>query len=151
MKFIKDTFFLILGIIFIGGSLFLFSKEQNKKFEVIKTVRISDSSINVEVAETPESRSRGLSGRESLIEGEGMLFVFDEPGRYGFWMKEMRFNIDIVWISEDFHVVGVEKGLTPETFPEIFYPNELVKYVLEVPAGETEKVGIDSGSIVSFE
>ena len=65
-------------------------------------------------------------------------------------MKDMNFDIDIVWIDEKFNVVGVEKQVSPETFPQIFYPNQEVKYVLELPAGFTDKHRIDTGQYVTI-
>mgnify|MGYP001598125534 CR=1 FL=1 len=66
-------------------------------------------------------------------------------------MKNMNFDIDIVWINENLQVIGVIHGLTPESFPEIFYPPEPVKYVLEIPCWKSRNFGIDIGSTMYFE
>jgi|SRR3989344_2593852 len=147
----KNFFFLILGLVIILGSIFLFLKQPVSRGEQVKFVKINDASIQVEVVRTPEARNQGLSGREVLPEGTGMLFVFEKSGQYGFWMKEMNFAIDIVWIAESFEVASIEHEVAPETFPKIFYPNQAVKYVLELPAGTSRNIGIDTGSIVYFE
>lgn len=141
----KTSFFLSLGIIFILGSIFLFLKQETRVEKSIRSVKIGTASILVEVADTFESRKRGLSGREKLPDGTGMLFIFENPGFHGFWMKEMHFAIDIIWVNSENRVVGVEKEVSPTTFPEIFYPNEAIKYVLEVPAGFSETHGLDTG------
>ena len=99
-----------------------------------------DTQIEVSVADTPALREEGLSGTNRLPEGVGKLFVFDTPGMYGFWMKDMQYSIDIVWIDAAWQVVGVTPGLAPETYPTIFYPPKAVLYVLEVPEGST---GVD--------
>ena len=146
----KNFFFLILGFVVIFGSVFLFFErtlvEENEK----KIIKINDTSIKVEVVDTPETRTMGLSGRETLPEGTGMLFIFDSPVQDGFWMKDMRFAIDIVWIDEESRIVDIEHKVTPETFPQVFYPNQPVKYVLELPAGYTDQHQINVGAMVQF-
>ncbi|MEK9171943.1 MAG: DUF192 domain-containing protein [Patescibacteria group bacterium] len=146
----KNFFFLILGFVVIFGSVFLFFErtlvEENEK----KIIKINDTSIKVDVADTPETRTMGLSGRETLPEGTGMLFIFDSPVQDGFWMKDMSFAIDIVWIDEKSRIVGIEHEVTPETFPQVFYPNQPVKYVLELPARYINQHHIDIGAVVQW-
>lgn len=77
-----------------------------------------------------------------------MLFIFETPGQHGFWMKDMNFSIDIVWIDENLQIVGIDKNIAPETFPNIFYPNQLVKYVLEIPAGYSDAHRIGLGAVI---
>lgn len=146
----KNFFFLILGLVVIFGSVFLFFErtlvEENEK----KIIKINDTSIKVEVVDTPQTRTMGLSGRETLPEGTGMLFIFDSPAQDGFWMKDMKFAIDIVWIDENYQIVDIDKSVLPETFPEVFYPDRAIKYVLEVPAGYTNQHQIGVGAMVQF-
>ena len=113
------------------------------------TIQIGDTRVKVEVADTDIKREKGLSGRESLAENEGMLFVFKEPGTYGFWMKDMNFAIDILWIDKDKRVVEIMQNVAPDTFPETFYPKEPIQYVLETNAGWTNKHDIIPGDIVT--
>ena len=98
-------------------------------------ISIDNVKVKVDFALTPEEQARGLSGRVSLGENEGMLFVFPAPGRHYFWMQDMRFPIDIIWVGEDKHVIFVEKNASPASFPNSFGPNADSKYVLEVNAG----------------
>jgi uncharacterized protein len=114
-------------------------------------VTIGDATINVDIADTPALRERGLSGRDSLEDGTGMLFVFENPGVYGFWMKDMNFPIDIVWINSDNEVVGVEENVSPSTYPQSLFPAEAIKYALELPAGYSARHGIKLGSLLSRE
>jgi len=145
----KNSFFFILGLIIILGSIFLFLQRALEENQT-KNIRINDVEIEVEVADTATTREFGLSNRETLLDGKGMLFVFDNPSRYGIWMKDMNFSIDIAWIDEELQVIGIEKEVTPETFPQIFYPKSTIKYVLELPAGTLDKYHIDIGGIVSW-
>jgi len=115
------------------------------------TVILSGTTVRAMLADTDELRIRGLSGRPSLSEDEGMLFVFPNPGTYGFWMKDMQFPIDIIWISESGHVVGVTPMVLPDTFPKTFFPPQPVVSVLEVPAGFSTRFGVVVGQSISFE
>jgi uncharacterized protein len=104
----------------------------------------------VEVVDTQYLLSRGLSGKESLRSDEGMFFVFQTPDKYGFWMKDMLFPIDIIWFDENFRVVHVENNVGPETYPNIFTPKSNSSYVLEISAGEAKKLSIQIGSQARF-
>lgn len=115
------------------------------------TIIAPQGSVQVELALTLEERRRGLSGRESLARDSGMLFVFDELVVPNFWMREMNFAIDIVWLDASMRVVGVEREVGPETFPETFSPEAPILYVLELASGESAKLGIDSGVTLLFE
>jgi uncharacterized protein len=108
-------------------------------------VYIGDTILPVEVAATEEARNRGLSGRGSLTEGSGMLFVFEVDNYWGIWMKDMRFSIDIVWLAKDGTIVTVAPEVSPATFPRSFLPQAPARYVLELPAGAAAHYGIAEG------
>lgn len=91
--------------------------------------------VLAEVADTVEARAQGLSGRRELLEGSGMWFVFEEEGEYGFWMKDMRFSIDIIWLDARLRIVDMWENASPDSFPEVVMPKVPARYVLEVPAG----------------
>lgn len=108
-------------------------------------VRIGDRVVvTVEVARTEAEKILGLSGRDGLMPGGGMLFVFETPSRPLIWMQGMRFPLDILWIR-DGRVVDLVKEAKPPAPgepPEVFAPPEDVQYVLEVPAGFVDRYGI---------
>ncbi len=79
-----------------------------------------------------------------------MLFVFDKPDIYSFWMKDMLFPIDMIWISEDGKVVYIERDARPESYPNSFIPDAPAKYVLEVNAGFSEKNNLKVGDKVEI-
>lgn len=118
--------------------------------ETLRTISVNGSPMRVFVAETPMELERGLGGRDSLSPADGMLFVFPEDGVYGIWMKNMRFSIDIVWLSAEGQVVHIEERVSPETYPQAFRNTELARFVLELPAGGAEAHGIRPGSILSL-
>ena len=109
--------------------------------------------VSVDVVDTPELRARGLSGRPGLAPEEGMLFLFEAPRIQSFWMKDMRFEIDILWIRD-----GRIVGITPNV-PLPKSPRELPRYpspvpcdvVLEIRAGAARRWGLLLGDSVRVE
>lgn len=115
------------------------------------TVLMPQGALEAEVAKTKSSRELGLSFRESMRDDEGMLFIFEKSGRYGFWMKDMKFSIDIIWINEKGIVVNVERNVTPNTYPSTTFINSSdAKYVLEINEGLAKKFGLFIGSKVKI-
>jgi len=106
--------------------------------------------IRAELALTEDAQEQGLSGRDSMPADVGMLFVFPTLGKYGFWMKDMRFPLDVVWIDADKRVAGVDPGLLSVSYPHIFYPSDDVEYVLELDSGEAAALGIATGTQLVF-
>ncbi len=139
-----------MGLIIVLGSIFLYFEQLLVEKSNNKIIKIGETSITVEIADTFKARAQGLSGREVLPESTGMLFIFDQPAQYGFWMKDMNFAIDIVWIDEKMRIIGIEKVILPNTFPQVFYPNQAIKYVLELPAGFSDEHRIDIGQYVTI-
>jgi uncharacterized membrane protein (UPF0127 family) len=103
------------------------------EFEAI--VKRGDLEIPVSVADTSEEQEQGLSGTLFLPPNTGKLFVFNTDDRYGFWMKDMRYPIDIIWIDKDMRIVDITHDIASDSYPKIFYPSVPVRYVLEVNAG----------------
>ena len=105
------------------------------------------------MADTDEKRTKGLSGRKNLDEKEAMLFVFPEKKQYQFWMKDMNFPIDIIFINDDI-VTNISKNAQPidPKSPNytIYSPTVDINYVLEVNAGQTDKHGIKIGDKVEI-
>ncbi len=122
----------------------------NLSINDIKYVKIAGKMLKVNLALTGEAQEQGLSGRKSLKENEGMLFVFNQTGKYSFWMKDMNFSLDIIWISEDFHVVYIKNNASPESYPESFTPKQDAKYVLEVMSSFSQKNNLKVGDKVEF-
>lgn len=122
----------------------------NKNTQAQTQVILGSKTFLMETASTPAEWQQGLSGHAPLEGGAGMIFIFDKPDNYGFWMKDMLFPLDIVWIGEDFRVVHIEKNLSPQTYPTAYYPGVPSKYVLEISAGESDKNDIKVGDLVKI-
>ena len=111
-------------------------------------VKVGTARVLIDIADTPTLRARGLSGRKLLLDDQGMYFIFDHPGMYPFWMKEMNFPIDIIWIGEHMSVVDITKSASPSSFPQTFVSSAPALYVLEVQAGFAERHGVKIGDQV---
>lgn len=119
-------------------------------------ITVGEAVFPVELADTPEKRARGLSGRPGLEAGSGMLFVFDSESRVAFWMPEMHFPLDFLWIASDCRVADITQDVPPPV-PEMalsdlprYRPSVPVQYVLEINAGEVAAAGITRGDPVVF-
>lgn len=113
------------------------------------TVVFKNIAVNVDVSDTEALREKGLSGRVSLPDGAGMLFVYQEDGVYSYWMPDMHFPIDIIWFDENLKIVYIQENATPESYPRVFSPEVPARYVLEVPAGFVQKYEVVLGEKVS--
>jgi uncharacterized membrane protein (UPF0127 family) len=118
-----------------------------------RTLKIGDQTVYVSVADTEATRELGLGGRESLASDEGMLFIFPTEGTYSFWMKDMHFAIDMLWISNNGTIIHIQSDVVPATYPESFAPTSaegLARYVLELPAGYAREHNIKVGDKVAI-
>ncbi len=115
-----------------------------------KEVMLGDFSFTLEIADTPLLQERGLSYRAGLAPNTGMLFAFDTPRVLKFWMKDMNFPIDIIWLDQNKKVVHIEHSLSPSTYPDSFGPETPTQYVIEIPAGGAKRAGVVVGNGVSF-
>ena len=124
--------------------------------ETPPTVSVGGAAFGVEVAFTPEDRARGLSGRDSLADGSGMLFVFESGQASSFWMRGMRFDLDFVWIGDGCEVVDIHARVPAPPSGEgvggltTYSSQPPARYNLEINAGEAAKRGIEIGDLVRF-
>lgn len=140
----------ILLVLMVGSFVYLRVRSPNTEQSTV--VKIGRTQVQVEIAATPEKRAQGLSGRVELADDHGMLFPMGEPQVYAFWMKAMRFPLDIIWIR-DGRVVDISENVPAPTAGELpvsVRPREPIDYVLEVNAGFVEKKGIGVGDRVEI-
>lgn len=107
-------------------------------------------SLRIEYALTPAERELGLGGRSEVPEGYGMLFVFPQAGKHGFWMKDMLVPIDIFWLDAQGHVVSIAPEVATSSYPHVFYPSVPANLVLETRAGFAAAHGIATGTLLSL-
>jgi uncharacterized membrane protein (UPF0127 family) len=106
--------------------------------------------VSVEVASDGGARSRGLSGRRGLAENSGMLFVLDEGRPAAFWMKGMRFPLDLLYFDSNRKLIKILSGLQPCTDCPVYQSPEDTAYVIEVAAGSAGKYGIRTGDFFTY-
>ncbi len=135
--------FLLILIFFLSGCIASYEKKDY--------IIINDEKIALEISTSDEEIEKGLSGRTKLAEKKGMLFVFEDYQIRSFWMKDMLFPIDIVWIKDQ-EVVGIEKNIKPSAENGlIIYNSPLpVNYVLELNAGVSDKKNIKKGDYLNI-
>jgi uncharacterized protein len=115
-----------------------------------KYVYIGDAHVAVDVANTEDMRMRGLGGKSELCEKCGMIFVFDSRDQHRFWMKDMLFDIDIIWIDGN-RIVDISEHIDHTRGENAhFEPSVPVDHVLEVPAGFVGENGIYVGQMVKY-
>lgn len=131
------VFFILL--VLIAAGLFTWSRTAKAPH---------DTAFTFEIVDTEVAREQGLSGRANIPSNYGMLFVFPQKDNYGFWMKDMLVPIDILWLNEDGILLGIERSVSPASYPDTFYPPEPVRYVLETRVGEAATQGWSVGSTV---
>jgi uncharacterized membrane protein (UPF0127 family) len=113
-----------------------------------KTIQIGGAVIRAELATTETEQLQGLSGRNLLDANAGMLFVFDNPSKWGIWMKDMNFPIDVLWINDNFKIVDIVENMSPSSYPKVYTSRLPARYVLEISAGMAKKYGITVGQEV---
>lgn len=108
------------------------------------------ATLQIEVVESEEAQARGLMGRRSMPPGTGMLFIYDAPKDQSFWMKNTPLPLDIIFIGADSSVVNIVKRTKPLSTATIESTSP-AQYVLEVRAGLTDRLGVDSTTTFNWQ
>ena len=139
-------FTLTLGAFFLAVAADAFSSHSQCEWDRVDLRGDwGNATFNVEVADTPQSRSVGLMHRVSLPRNHGMLFIFDAPGTVSFWMKNTLIPLDILFFDADGILVHKKDRATPLSTESIFGGNHILA-VLEINGGLAELYGIGLGS-----
>lgn len=129
----------VVLLIAIESLIFILKIKENK-------VCLKDNCYMVEIVRAQEEKEKGLMYRENLGKNHGMLFINDEEGIYPFWMKNMRFPLDIIWLDYNFKVVFIAKNAQPCAGKcNDIIPDKPARYILELNAGEVERIGLQVG------
>jgi uncharacterized membrane protein (UPF0127 family) len=143
----KFEIIILSGVIIVLLIIFFLKKSPTK----YTNVKIGNTEIRAEIADNIIKRTKGLMFRKSLPENEGMLFVFNEEEYHSFWMMNMSFPIDIIWINQEKKVIDIVENAQPcKLSCSTYKPKEKAMYVLEVNANFTEKHGIEIESSLDF-
>lgn len=160
--------FVLVYIIFSFGKLtnqdLSFAQGKNKwELDIEGSLMTKENNlIYIQIADTDKEKMEGLSGKTKLnfynnkgkLETEGMLFVFEKNQVENFWMKDMNFDLDMLWLDENYKVVYIDKNVPvnsynkEDPFLSKIYSNgeeHLAKYVLEINSGMTDILNIKEG------
>jgi len=145
----KLNIFLFIFIILILFCVVFFIAKQQKNPRPYLT--INNTKVNLIIADTPAKQVQGLSYQKDLGRDEGMLFIFSQKQNLTFWMKDMNFPLDIIWINDN-KIIKIDKNLSPEgESPTRAYNSKIpVNYVLEVNAGYSDAHNIKVGDEVKY-
>ena len=156
MRWFRNHFIFsaIAAILLCAGAaaLFLWRSEAVSREDIALSgsrATVRGEIFSLEVVRTPEEQERGLGFRESLCERCGMLFLFPYSDRHGFWMKGMRFPIDILWIRNE-TIVHIERSVDFRDQRRVYRPDQPADRVLELNAGVCDRIGIREGDGISF-
>ncbi len=116
---------------------------------LVTRVKIRGHKFTVDLAITPKEKERGLGGRDGLAPDRGMLFPYDHTEQYSFWMKDMRFPIDIIWIRDNL-IIDISRNVPVESGSQlrVYQPREPANKVLEINAGVSDANDFQIGDLV---
>jgi len=124
-------------------------------FQKVQEDRVcfGETCFDVEIADTPLKRQIGLKLREDLDKDQGMLFIFDDPGVYQFWMQDTLIPLDIIWLNEEWEVVYMSENtpICEEIICARINPKISAKYVFEINAGVASEIELEVGSQLRYE
>jgi uncharacterized membrane protein (UPF0127 family) len=112
-------------------------------------VCFENNCFSVEIADDVNERTKGLMFRENMDKDRGMFFIFEQEGVYPFWMKDTILPLDIIWMNSEREIVFIKENAEPYNIIPI-NPEKDALYVLEINAGESNKIGLKVGQVVSF-
>jgi len=144
MKKILYLSIITIAIALLASAIFFKFNHMEKK----SVVKINGHVFQADVVSTTEQREKGLRGRDGLPTDGAMLFVFPQAGIYAFWMKDMRFDLDIIWI-ENGKIAYIARNV-PYSSLEVIHPPVLADKVLEINAGLSDKYGFQVGDIIEI-
>ena len=143
----KKKLLLSILIIFVIISIFVYrDNQQPNLFPAYKQsrVHIGNSEYRLYHADDDEKRAQGLSNTEKLPADQGIMFVFASKEKYSFWMKDMKYSLDFIFLDNNV-VVDIYEDIRPDSYPNIISPRRPVNKVIELNAGEIKKAGITIG------
>ena len=115
----------------------------------------SGITIQAEIADTPQKRATGLMFRDHLKKDHGMLFFFNEPQAWSFWMKNTKIPLDLIWLDGKKRVIHIERNVpictrTDDSCPQYRSNSDEALFVLEIAGGSVDGYKIEKGSKLQF-
>ena len=158
----------VAAALVVGSSDKLKPKAKTAQQQIVNTacgpyrkdgvMTINNQPISVEIAYTAASKAKGLGGRPCIQPNQGMLFDFGKDGHYAIWMKDMKFPIDVIWISSEHKIAAITIDFKPSTYDNqnpqksVRWGNQIpARYVLEVKANTAKQLHLALGMLVHFQ
>jgi uncharacterized membrane protein (UPF0127 family) len=143
------SWLILITIVLLGGAYFLAisGKSTERQTQTTKSscaINLDNRCIELERADTNARRIKGLSDRKSMDTYQGMLFVFDHAQEQCFWMKDMHFALDMVFVDNNKKIVKIDKNISPDTYPQN-YCADGARYVIELNSGIADRAGLKIG------
>jgi uncharacterized membrane protein (UPF0127 family) len=140
-----------INVYYPNENTYVFTHKSDDPLKSMEIVCGQGNKFKTYTVEDEHDRDKGLSVFDSIKDSEAMMFVFETPGKYSFWMKGMKFPIDIVWLDNEGKIVDIKRHVATSTYPELFAPDSDSTYVVELNAGVSERLKIKIGDICNFD
>lgn len=155
MRLIKRALALIMICAVMIGGYFYFINIPDPSIKSLGTVKakIGDGAFTLYTPTSDEGLQKGLAVFTSLPQDHGMIFRGLPVGMQTFWMKDMKFNIDILWVNKDNQIIHIVYDASKDSYPQKFSnpPGTASAYVIELNAGMCDKFGISPGTVVAIQ
>jgi uncharacterized membrane protein (UPF0127 family) len=145
-QFVQYLALLVITIALGVGICFLVAINNPER----RDVALGSEIFRLEVANNDAERIRGLSDRNTIAQNAGMLLDFERLGDWTIWMKDMHFNIDILWLDEAGKIVFIKTDASPSSYPEVFRAPKPSRYVIELPTGTVERLALKINNIINL-
>jgi hypothetical protein len=143
----KAIYLVVLVVIAVVVGLTVWKSLSSSQFV---TLRAGSVTYELTDATSLAQQEKGLGDRSSLPTNQGMLFSFSGSGVRCFWMKDMEFPLDIIWLSSTKQVVYIQSHALPSSYPKTFCPAASAQYVIELNSGQTKLKHIHIGQTLAF-
>lgn len=131
-------------------AVFLLSFEYGYHDSQVRTLDVSGRTYRLQTAVSPVVLQEGLGDRLNMPQDDGMLFVFKQPAQLCFWMKDMQFPLDMVWVTQQKKIDTILENVPVKSYPKSFCSHNKTLYVIELNAGEAVRSKLKPGELLNF-
>ncbi len=149
---------LIVAVVLCGVAVAIVFARQPSTSNTVQGVAYATTNLQMggatytlQIADTPDKQTLGLGKRDNMMPRAGMIFPYAQPADdLCFWMKDMRFSLDIIWLDAQKQITLIEPSLSPATYPHSYCPPVPSQYVIELNAGKAHALGLHQGQKLDF-
>ena len=152
-RYMRKFLVLIILVGIVGGGLWYLTQNKTRRHDMpVVTATIGSTPFRLYSPQTDQDRQTGLAAFNNIASDEGMIFRGLDPGVQSFWMKDMKFDIDILWIDSANKIIHIVYAVPRDSYPKTYQnpPSTESSYVIELNAGTCDKYGIAPGMLVSI-